>query len=140
MTAESNVELMKQWVDAINRNELSAIEESVARDFIRHDLSGASPDLMGIERLTEFIKTLRAGLPDMEVTIEDIFATDDRVAMSITTVGTHAGEFLGFPPSGKRVQFAGINLYRIAGGRIAETWQLQDLAGLMRQLGAASTA
>ena len=97
MTAERNVELMKRWVDAINRNELSAIEESVARDFIRHDLSGTSPDLVGIERLTEFVKTLRAGLPDMEVTIEDIFATDDRVAMSITTVGTHAGEFLGFP-------------------------------------------
>ena len=140
MTAERNVELMKRWVDAINRNELSAIKESVASDFIRHDLSGTSPDVVGIEQLTEFIKTLRVGLPDMQVTIEDIFATDDRVAMQITTVGTHAGEILGFPPSGKRVQFAGINLYRIVGDQIAETWQLQDLAGLMRQLGAASTA
>jgi len=69
----------------------------------------------------------------------DIFATEERAAMRITVSGTHQGEFLGTEPTGKKVELNQINLYRFEEGRIAETWQLMDVAGFMRQIGALTT-
>jgi predicted ester cyclase len=57
-----------------------------------------------------------------------------------TARGTHKGPFQGVAPTGKRVEWAGINVYRVADGKIRETWQLADMLGLMRQLGAVTTA
>ena len=64
-----------------------------------------------------------------------MIAEGDKVAVRFTARGTHKGEFLGIPPTGKQVAWAGINIYRVASGKIAETWQLSDGLGLMQQLG-----
>jgi steroid delta-isomerase-like uncharacterized protein len=75
--------------------------------------------------------------PDVHLEIEDVFATDaGRAALRLTITGTQDGELLGVPPTGRRVSFTTINLYRIEDGRIAETWQMIDWAGALRQVGA----
>ena len=82
----------------------------------------------------------RRGFPDVISTIEDIVAEGDRVAARWTARATHLGEYVGVPPTGKEVQFTGISMYRIEGGRIAESWTVEDELGLMRQIGAVPEA
>jgi steroid delta-isomerase-like uncharacterized protein len=78
---------------------------------------------------------LRAAFPDLRVEINDLIAEGDKVVARNTVTGTHRGEFMGIPPTGRRVAYDEIFVVRFADGRIAETWGVVDLASLMRQLG-----
>ena len=82
----------------------------------------------------------RRGFPDVISTIEDIVAEGDRVAARWRARASHLGEYVGVPPTGKEVEFTGISMYRIEGGRIAESWTVEDELGLMRQIGAVPEA
>jgi steroid delta-isomerase-like uncharacterized protein len=111
----------------------------VSPKFIRHDLSGAFDDIKGHEGLEDFLQLVIKAVPDFQIQIEDMFSTDDRLALRFTSLGTHRGEFLGYPPTGKTIKTNQINLYRFDGDKIAETWQLMDVAGFLRQIGALPT-
>jgi predicted ester cyclase len=78
----------------------------------------------------------RRGFPDVVSTIEDLIAEGDMVAARWSSRATHQGEYAGVPPTGREVEFTGISVYRIEGGRIAESWTEEDELGLMRQIGA----
>lgn len=78
----------------------------------------------------------RRGFPDVRSTIEDLIAEGDRVAARWRARATHRGEYVGVPPTGNEVEFTGISVYRIEGGRIAESWTVEDELSLMRQIGA----
>ena len=78
----------------------------------------------------------RQGFPDVVSTIEDLIAEGDRVVARWRARATHQGEYVGIPPTGKEVEFTGISVYRIAGGKIAQSWTELDELGLMRQIGA----
>jgi steroid delta-isomerase-like uncharacterized protein len=78
----------------------------------------------------------RRGFPDVISTIEDLIAEGDKVVARWRSHATHRGDYMGTPPSGKEVQFTGISVYRIEGGKIAESWTVEDQLGLMRQIGA----
>ena len=79
---------------------------------------------------------VRRGFPDLESTIEDLIAERDKVVAHWRAQATHTGEYMGIPPTGNRVNFTGISIYRIEGGKIAESWGVSDLLGMMQQLGA----
>lgn len=72
---------------------------------------------------------------DNRVIIEDLIAEGDKVVCRFTASGTHQGEFMGIPPTEKRVTIMEIRIYRIIGGKIVECWGLFDQMGLMQQLG-----
>ena len=76
-----------------------------------------------------------ATLPDIRVPIEDIMAEGDKVAVRWMAEGTHQGELLGIPPTGKRIQFSGISIYRLAEGKVAEVWEQIDMLSFMQRLG-----
>jgi predicted ester cyclase len=78
----------------------------------------------------------RRGFPDVRSAIEDLIAEGDRVVACWRARATHQGEYMGIPPTGKGVEFTGISVYRIEGGKIAESWTVEDELGLMRQIGA----
>ncbi|HEX2180865.1 MAG TPA: ester cyclase [Rubrobacteraceae bacterium] len=78
----------------------------------------------------------RRGFPDVVSTIEDLIAEGDMVAARWSSRATHLGEYAGVAPTGNEVEFTGISVYRIEGGRIAESWTEEDELGLMRQIGA----
>ena len=92
--------------------------------------------MIGPEGVKQFIAAPRRAFPDFQTTIDDILAQGDKVVVRFTARGTHRGKFQGVAPTGKQVTWAGINIYQITGGKIAETWQLGDALGLMQQLGA----
>jgi predicted ester cyclase len=78
----------------------------------------------------------REGFPDVANTIEDLIAEGDKVVARWRSRATHQGEYMGIPPTGKEVEFTGISFYRIEGGKIAQSWNIEDKLGLMRQIGA----
>src|SRR5215210_2388324 len=79
---------------------------------------------------------VRRGFPDLESTIEDLIAERDKVVVYWRAQATHQGEYMGIPPTGNRVNFRGVSIYRIEGGLIAESWGVSEDLGLMRQIGA----
>lgn len=139
--AESNIALVRAALDSINRGDMAGLAATVTPDFQRHDLARAFVfDSTGADPLTTFITTVRAAMPDFYMHIDDIFATDDRAAARIRLTGTHQGEFMGTPPTGRRIEINGVSLYRFRDGLICENNQLLDIAGLLRELTAGAPA
>ena len=85
--------------------------------------------------IAQFLVAWRAAFPDLAITIEDLTAAGDTVAVRWTLRGTHRGPFLGQPPTGQAVAVTGIERYRLADGQIVERQASVDTDGLLRQLG-----
>lgn len=77
---------------------------------------------------------MRHAFPDLQAYIADIVAAQDKVAVRLRFRGTHSGEFLGFPATGRTIEYVSHEFYRIADGLIAEEWICSDMATLLRQL------
>ncbi len=139
MSADENKALVRRYAqELLNQKNLDLFEEMFAPDFVQY---GAAPDqASGVEDLKRFFVMLRSGFPDFQVTIEDIFAGEGKkVVLRFTFHGTHEGEFTGFAPTGKQVTMAGIDIFRIADGKIVELWNQEDVLGMMQQIGAVPT-
>jgi steroid delta-isomerase-like uncharacterized protein len=96
-----------------------AAEELVAPSAVVHAPLGRFTGPDGVKR---FGVKLRSAFPDYRIAVEDLVADGDRVAARWTLRGTHRGEFLGVPPTGRPETLRGVGLFRLAGGRIVETW------------------
>jgi steroid delta-isomerase-like uncharacterized protein len=128
---EANKALIRAHYDsAANAYRPSVIDRQVAADFVDH----AQPGTRGPECVKAQARTLRAAFPDLSVSIEDLAAEGDLVAVRATWRGTHQGSFRGVPPIGRRIEICGMAFWRIVGGQIRESWNLIDLPALMRQL------
>jgi predicted ester cyclase len=82
----------------------------------------------------ELHRMLTTGFPDLEVDVDDVVAEGDRVVVRLRFRGTHRGPFQGIEPTGRRVEFGAIRIYRLRDGLVVETWAHQDSMGLVRQL------
>ena len=137
--SEQNIALVRRAFEEVAAGKLDTADEIIAPGFVRHDLAGRSAEL-GPDGVKRLIAGLRAAFPDMQLTIEDMIAAGDKVVARFTSRGTHQGPFQGIAPTGKQVAWNGVNIYRIAGGKLAETWQLSDTLGILRQLGAIASS
>jgi steroid delta-isomerase-like uncharacterized protein len=119
--------------DVWGRGDEAALEELLDPDFVDHDaLPGQSPDREGHRQI---LAAFRSAFPDLNVTTEDVVAEGDRVVTRWTARGTHQGDLMGIAPTGKGVTIKGIDVLRVAEGRIVERWaQFNDLE-MMQQLG-----
>jgi steroid delta-isomerase-like uncharacterized protein len=134
MSSEANKELVCRYQEAYNANNMGALDEILAPDLISHSLMPGLPP--GRESLIQLQQLTLAAFPDFHTTIEDLIAEGDKVVARCTTRGTHKGEFLGIPPSGKPFTFTWISIFRIANGKIVEHWGEEDALGWLQQLGA----
>jgi steroid delta-isomerase-like uncharacterized protein len=133
--SEGNKALARSWADIWNQGNLDLVDEIYAPDYVNHDLT-MPEDVRGVEDVREFYRRYLSAFSDAEITIEDQLAEGDKVVTRWTARGTHKGELMGVPPSGKRVEVAGITIGRIEGGKVAEEWDSYDALGLMQQIGA----
>jgi predicted ester cyclase len=126
--------IVRRFVEEVlNRGEIGLLDDLVADDHIEHGPLGNHCGLEGIRR---DLMTCRIAFPDLRYEIVDLVAEGDLVARRFEATGTHLGEWLGTPPTGRRVRVAGLAIDRIAAGKLAETWNNVDLFGLLRQIGA----
>ena len=130
MGTEENKELIRKWIAFADGGFPGPFDEFIATDYPGH-LGEVQMDLAALERAE---RAFARSFPDMQYAIEDLVAENDRVALRVISGGTHRGEFEGIAPTGQRVEFTGIVIYRIAAGRIAESWAELDFLRLMRQL------
>ena len=139
MPAEENKAIVARFIEEVlNRGNLATVDELLAPDFVLHH--PASPEgIRGPESQKELITRFRGAFPDFHVTVEDNFGGGDRVAVRFTSRGTHRGELMGIPPTGRQPAWTGIEIYRVTGGKIVARWVNVDLLGLVRQLGATVT-
>ena len=135
MSTAENKALSRRLVEEVfNRGNLSLVDELFAPDFIEHEeLPPGFPP--GREAVKAFSTTFRGAFPDLNVTIDDLIAEDGKVVIRGTWSGTHQGELMGIPPTGKSVSFGVIDTIRIADGKIVEHWGQMDTTSMMQQLG-----
>jgi predicted ester cyclase len=135
MSAEQNKAILRQAYDAINRNDLDALDEMVASDITDHDPApGQGPGLEGVK---DYFSSLHAAFPGFRMDVEDMIAEGDKVVARVTgSGGTHQGEFMGIAPTGNRVTFRGIDILRVTDGKVVEHWGRFDDLGFLQQLGA----
>jgi steroid delta-isomerase-like uncharacterized protein len=133
MTAEANKAIFRRFAEGINQGNMQGLNELFSTNVVLHDPT--NPRVRNLEDYKELHTGLRAAFPDAHFSIEDVIAEGDKVACRFTFHGTHTGSWRGAPPTGKPVIFTGIEILRIAGGKIVERWVNTDALGLRQQLG-----
>src|SRR3990172_7589430 len=101
MPVEETKARMRRVAELVKTGDLRIVDEFVAPEFVRHDLSGG-PDLKGPDGVKLIVAGLRAAFPDIEMVIEDVIAEGDKVVVRYTARGTHLGQFSGLAPTGKQ--------------------------------------
>jgi steroid delta-isomerase-like uncharacterized protein len=124
--------VLRVYDEVLNNRRLELLDELVRPDYLEHDpLPGQSEGLQGIrDRFSMLIAAL-----DPKFTVEDVIAEGDRVVVRWTNSGTHVGEFLGAPATGRSFSVPGIDIYRLEDGMLAEHWHVVDVYGHLIQLG-----
>ncbi len=137
MSTEETKALARRFVEAWSDPDPSKALALVAADLVYRE---PGHEISGRAALEENMRTIRQALPDLRFTIEDILAEGDKAAARITCRGTQRGEFMGIPPTGRSVAWEEVFVARVTGGKIVEGWGLEDMLGLMQQLGAVPAA
>jgi len=132
---ESKTVPRRVLTEVFSQGKTGLIDEIFHNDFTSHTTSGK---VKGTEGMKTTISMNRGAFKDPRFTIEDQVAEGDKVATRYTWSGTHIGEFMGAAPTGKQVTFTGIVIYRIADGKVIESWDQFDALGMMQQLGLVS--
>ena len=132
--SEENKTLVRRFVDEVqSAGNIDLIDELCSPEFVNHSAPPGMPaDCEGIKIVTAMF---RQAFPDSYFTVEDMIAEGDKVATRKTFHGTHEGEFMGIPPSGRSVSMGLIDIVRISEGRVVEHWSMGDSLGMMQQLG-----
>lgn len=137
MSAEENKALIRRYFEAIDAacktGNAKILDEFLAPDFVTHTpFPGMPPTREGVKQI---FMAFVASAPGSHV-VEDLIAEGDKVVGRITANGTHEGELLGVPRTGKQIRMTGMTIWRIANGKIVEHWSEIDVAGLLQQMGA----
>ena len=141
MTPEENtVIFQRMWDELFNQRNLSVADELFAPEFVNHvrlvQVTETPPPFPpGPAHMKQLVTTLTTAFPDSHFTVEDVIAAGDKVVGRITWSGTHRGEFLGIPATGKAFKVSHIQIYRFARGKMVEHWAVRDDLGMLRQLG-----
>lgn len=137
--SEANIAVVRRFTtQGCVAGKLDVIDEVFADDFVNHDpMPGHDA---GREGMRQTIAMLNDGLSDRKMVLDEYRSADDTVVENAAVGAIHTGEILGVPASGTEVMVRSIEIWRVAGGKITERWGVVDVAGLLAQLSATTTA
>ena len=129
-------EMAQRWYsEVMSEGKTEVIDQLCSPEWLDHDpLPGTTADLAGLK---DFVAQIRAAFPDLQVTADEMIGEGDRLAVRSTLRGTHQGDFMGIPATGKRVEVSNYDFVRFENDQAAEHWGVIDSAVLMEQLGMA---
>ncbi len=130
-TDEMKASLRRLLEEGVGGGKLEVVDELVASDYVNHDF----PDVRGPQGFKQMVGIFRSAFPDLEFRVEEVIGEADRLASRGFWRGTHRGEFMGLPATGKQVTVPFIDIWRVSDGMFAENWVQMDMLGLIRQLG-----
>lgn len=131
---ETNSAIVARFIEqAINQDNIESCNDFCHQDVVEQvPFPGQGP---GVEGIKDVIRGMRGAFPDMRWTIEEQVAEGEKVVTRFEWTGTHQGEFLGVPATGRPVRVWGVVIDRLEGGKIKETRIIMDSLGMMMQLG-----
>jgi predicted ester cyclase len=133
MSAEKHRAVINRWVqEGVNEKNMGVIDEIFDPKLIHH-INGEVRH--GVDSFKELAGEYFSGVSDARMTIEDTVVEGDKATLRYTFSGIHTGEFVGVAPTGNPIKITGIAITRFVGDRVAETWEVNDIQGLMTQLG-----
>ena len=126
---------MNRLYDLINAGDIDGFGELLAEDFVEHEeMPGLEPSKEGVKQLFHMY---RAAFPDLRMEPQDVLVSGNKAVARVRATGTHQGEFLGMPATGKSVDVQLIDITRFGDDGLArEHWGVFDALALMQQLGA----
>jgi steroid delta-isomerase-like uncharacterized protein len=134
MSADTNKSAVRRFLgEAFDKGNLAAVDELIAEDFVDHN----PPPKVRADKtgLKQTVTLFRSAFPDLRLTVEDMIAEGDKVAVRIVSRGTHKGELMGIAPTGRSIAVNEEHILRLANGKIAEHWGVEDNLSMMQQLG-----
>jgi steroid delta-isomerase-like uncharacterized protein len=133
MSAEHKA-LVRKWFDEVwNQGRAAAIDELLADNAVVHGLG--PEDLHGREGFKTFHAAYRNAFPDIQINVDEMVAEGDKVTARWSGTGTHLGDGLGLPATGRQLQFHGMTIVRVEHGKLVEGWNEFDQLGMFQQLG-----
>ena len=130
--SDANKAIVRRFYDQVwNQANYWTADDLVAPEYVRH----APQPIKGRDGIRHVVEGVRAAFPDLYISIEDLIADGDRVAVRWHAYGTHNGDFRGISPTGRPVQIVGITLSRFHNAQIVEEWSQWDILGLLQQIG-----
>ena len=121
------------YEEVFNQHNADAADEFIATDAVSHATPPGMPN--GLEGAKQLFRMYFVAFPDLHFSVENIIAEGDKVVARYTMSGTHKGELMGIPATGKTIAITGIDILRIAEDKIIEHWGISDELGMMQQLG-----
>jgi steroid delta-isomerase-like uncharacterized protein len=138
MSVEQNKATFRRWIEeGWNRGDLSVVDQLYAPAYVSHSFPPAFPP--NREGLKQFVTAFRTACPDLHWTLDDMVGEGEKVIARITGAGTHRGEFMGIPATGRSFSVAGFLQARFEDGKWAEDWVGLDQLGMLQQLGVVPT-
>lgn len=122
------------FVDMLGTGNFDLSKELMTSDVIMHHPASKDP-ICGVEAVTGLLAGFRAGFPDLKLSVDQMVAEDDKVAIRWRAQGTHNGNLFGIPPSGKAMDVYGTSIVQIRDGKIVEDWVSEDSLGVFTQIG-----
>lgn len=133
MSTEQNKVVLRRAAENFSRQgDKSAYLELYDANAVLHGLVGVEP---GLASITQFYQNFWAAFPDCQLAVDNLVAEGDKVACNFVVRGTHQGNFMGIPPTGKPINLTGSTIFRFANGKCVERWSQADFLGLLQQLG-----
>ncbi len=134
MSVEKNKAIAHRIIrEFSNEKNLEVIDELFAEDFVNYSPGpGYASDREGLK---QFVTVFHSAFPDMITTIDDLITEKDKVVIRMTGRGTHTGDLMGIPPTGKQVSVTSISIISIVDGKVTERWNITDILSLLQQLG-----
>ena len=136
LTTEKRVTIAREYVERVfNGRDAERAREYFTPDVVWH--GGALGTLNGVDNLVPVLGGFIGALTDIQAEEQDVIASGDLVAIRLVVSATHTGNLLGVPPTGGRVQWDAVDIYRVTDdGKISEQWAFEDLAAILSQVGA----
>jgi steroid delta-isomerase-like uncharacterized protein len=129
---QDNERLVREWLAAGDRGETQLFHRFLHEDVVVHAPLGLSS--VGIDAERAVWERVRAGVPDLRHDVKEVISSEDSVAVRSIASGTHLGEFLGLPPTGRTWAVDHATFAIIRSGKIAEVWEIADSGSLLDQL------
>ena len=136
-TADHTAIVLRYIEEVLNTGDPEAVATFIDPTYVRHD-PGLPFVVQGPDGIRQLMMAFHNAFPDIHIACQTSIADGDMVAVHLTVTGTNRGELMGMPPTGKSINMATIEIYRLAGDKIVEQWVVADNAAMLRQLGVAA--
>src|ERR1051325_9047545 len=120
---DENKRLVRRWFEEVwNQNREATIDELLSPEGVGFGLAATDTEVHGPAQFKPFVRNFRSAFPDMHFVIEDMVAEGDKVAVRLHVTGTHTGDGLGFPPTGRKIDITAITIIQFANGQLVHGW------------------